>query len=37
MILGCIPLEDMDVIVDARREVLELPPDRPYLAKKKLK
>ena len=37
MILGCIPLEDMDVIIDPRRETMELPPDRPYLAKKKLK
>jgi clan AA aspartic protease len=37
MILGCIPLEDMDVLIDPRREVMELPPDRPYLAKKKLK
>lgn len=37
MILGCIPLEDMDVVLDPRREVMELPPDRPYIAKKKLK
>jgi clan AA aspartic protease len=37
MILGCIPLEDMDVVIDPRRESLELPPDRPYVAKKKLK
>jgi len=37
MILGCIPLEDMDIILDPRREVMELPPDRPYMAKKKLK
>ena len=37
MILGCIPLEDMDVIIDPRKETLELPPDRPYVAKKKLK
>ena len=37
MILGCIPLEDMDVILDLKREVMELPPDRPYMAKKKLK
>ena len=37
MILGCIPLEDMDVLIDPRREVMELPPDRPYMAKKKLK
>lgn len=37
MILGCIPLEDMDVVIDPRRETMELPPDRPYMAKKKLK
>jgi hypothetical protein len=37
MILGCIPLEDMDVLIDPRRAVMELPPDTPYLAKKKLK
>ena len=37
MILGCIPLEDMDVVLDPRRETMELPPDRPYMAKKKLK
>jgi len=37
MTLGCIPLEDMDVLIDPRREVMELPPDRPYMAKKKLK
>ena len=37
MLLGSIPLEDMDVIIDSRRETLDLPPDRPYLAKKKLK
>lgn len=37
MILGCIPLEDMDVIIDPRKETMELPPDRPYMAKKKLK
>ena len=36
-LLGAIPLEDMDVLIDPRREVMELPPDRPYMAKKKLK
>jgi len=37
MILGCIPLEDMDIILDPRREVMELPPDRPYMARMILK
>ena len=37
MVLGCIPLEDMDLIIDPRKEILELPADRPYIAKKKLK
>jgi clan AA aspartic protease len=37
MILGCIPLEDMDVIIDPKREVMELPPDRPYMARMILK
>lgn len=37
MILGCIPLEDMDLVVDPRRESLDLPADRPYIAQKKLK
>ena len=37
MILGCIPLEDMDLVIDPRRESLDLPADRPYIAQKKLK
>jgi clan AA aspartic protease len=37
VILGCIPLEDMDVVLDPRREVMELPPDRPYMARMVLK
>lgn len=37
MILGCIPLEDMDLVIDPRRETLDIPDDRPYMAHKKLK
>jgi len=37
MILGCIPLEDMDVVLDPKREVMELPPDRHYMARMILK
>ena len=37
VLLGCIPLEDMDLLIDSREEMLKLPPDRKYLAKKKIK
>ncbi|MCX6257385.1 MAG: retroviral-like aspartic protease family protein [Bacteroidia bacterium] len=37
VLLGSIPLEDLDVIIDPLKETLALPPDRPYLSKKKLK
>lgn len=37
MILGCIPLEDMDVVLDPLKESMDLPKDRPYVAMKILK
>ncbi len=37
VLLGCIPLEDMDLILDPKEETLKLPEDRKYLAKKKIK
>jgi len=37
VLLGAIPMEDMDVIIDPRNQQLKVPPDRPYLAKKSLK
>ena len=37
ILLGAIPLEDLDVIVDPLAQTLKLPPDRPYLAQKSLK
>lgn len=37
VLLGAIPMEDMDVLIDPRSQTLILPPDRPYLAQKSLK
>jgi len=37
VLLGAIPMEDMDVIIDPRNRQLTVPPERPYLAKKSLK
>ena len=37
VLLGCIPLEDMDLILDPKEEALVLPKGRKYLAKKKIK
>ena len=37
VLLGAIPLEDMDLIIDPLKQTLALPPDRPYLAQKSLK
>lgn len=31
VLLGAIPIEDMDVIIDPVKQELALPPDRPYL------
>ena len=33
VLLGAIPLEDMDVIIDLKKQELPLPPDRPYIAR----
>jgi clan AA aspartic protease len=37
VLLGVIPIEDMDVIIDPKKGELALPPDRPYLPLAKLK
>jgi len=37
ILLGAIPMEDMDVIIDLRDQQLKLPPVCPYLAQKSLK
>ena len=37
VLLGAIPMEDMDVIIDPKNQRLIIPPERPYLAKKSLK
>ncbi len=37
VLLGAIPMEDLDVVINLREQTLELPEDRPYLAKKKIK
>ena len=37
VLLGTIPMEDMDVIIDPREQQLKVHPERPYLAKKSLK
>ena len=37
VLLGAIPMQDMDVLIDARNERLILPPDRPNFALSKVK
>jgi len=37
MLLGAIPMEDMDVIIDPRKQQLIVNPQSPYIAKKSLK
>jgi hypothetical protein len=37
ILLGSIPMEDLDVIIDPKTQTLALPPDRPYIAQKPLK
>ena len=37
VLLGCIPMEDMDVLIDPRRQQLVVNPENPYMAKKHLK
>jgi clan AA aspartic protease len=37
VLLGAIPLEDMDVLIDAQRQELIVNPDHPYFAQMKMK
>ncbi len=37
VLLGAIPMEDMDVVIHPRRQTLEVHPDHPYFAQMKLK
>jgi len=37
VLLGAIPLEGMDVIIDLKNQELTLPPERPYIARTKVK
>jgi clan AA aspartic protease len=37
VLLGSIPMEDLDVIIDPRLQTLALPPGRPYMAQKSAK
>ena len=37
VLLGAIPMQDMDVLIDPRNERLILPPDRPNFALSKVK
>jgi clan AA aspartic protease len=37
VLLGVIPMEAMDVIIDPLTQQLDVPPDRPYLARIKIK
>ena len=37
VLLGSIPMEDLDVIIDPKRQTLEVNPEAPYIPRKKLK
>ena len=37
VLLGAIPMEDMDVIIDLKKQTLEVNPEHPYFAQMKLK
>jgi clan AA aspartic protease len=37
ILLGAIPMEDMDVIIDPKRQKLVVNPEHPYMAQKSLK
>ena len=37
ILLGSIPMEDMDLLIDPKRQRLIVNPETPYLAKKPLK
>ena len=37
VLLGAIPMEDLDVVIDPKLQTIALPDDRPHLAKKRIK
>lgn len=37
VLLGAIPMEDLDVVLNPKQQTIEVNPNSPYLAKKKLK
>ena len=37
VLLGSIPMEDLDVIIDPKRQIMDVNPDSPNIAKKSLK
>lgn len=37
VLIGAIPMQSLDVLIDLKNEEISLPPDRPYLAKLSLK
>ncbi len=37
VLLGAIPMEDLDVVLNPLKQTMEVNPDSPYLAKKKIK
>lgn len=37
ILLGAIPMEDMDVIIHPKKQILIVNPENPYIAKKKIK
>jgi len=37
VLLGSIPMEDLDVVLNMKDQTLTLPPDRPFMAQKSLK
>jgi clan AA aspartic protease len=37
MLLGAIPMEDIDVVIDPRKKTISVNPESPYIAKKSLK
>ena len=37
VLLGAIPMEDMDVVIHPKKQILIVNPENPYIAKKKIK
>jgi len=37
VLLGAIPMEDLDVVINPKEQTLEVNPNAPYIAKKKIK